>query len=352
MGSRDEARHRAVEARSRAADGSFVFAVATTGVYCRPSCPSRRALRTNVRFFEAPAAAELAGFRACKRCDPRGLERSPSEALVAAACRMLDAQPPPPLAELAARLGYSPFHVHRTFREATGLTPRAWAAQARAERARAALARGEAVVTAQAAAGYGSSSRLHAATRGALGMSPSAFRRGGEGAELRVTTASCRLGRVLVATTTRGVAAVLLGDDDDALLRDLVTRFPKAELVAPDRALVRLLPAIVAAVDGHGGAPASRVPLDLRGTAFQRRVWDALARLPASATTTYAELARALGLPGGARAVARACATNPVAVLVPCHRVVRADGALAGYAWGLERKRALLERESARARAR
>lgn len=343
----DEARHRAVEARDRAADGAFVFAVVTTGVYCRPSCPSRRARRVNVRFFADPAGAERGGFRACRRCDPRGVERAPAAALVEAACALLDAPDPPTLAALGARLGYSPFHVHRTFRAATGLTPRAWAAASRAERARAALAEGATVTAAQVGSGYGSSSRLHAAAGGAFGMTPTALRRGGEGEVLRVATAACSLGRVLVAATRRGVAAVLLGDDDDALAADLASRLPRARVEPADRALTRLVPAVVAAVDGQDDARARAVPLDLRGTAFQRRVWDALRRVPPGATRTYAELARALELPGGARAVARACATNPVAVLVPCHRVVRGTGALAGYAWGLARKRALLARERA-----
>jgi AraC family transcriptional regulator of adaptative response/methylated-DNA-[protein]-cysteine methyltransferase len=342
-------RWRAVLARDGAADGTFVFAVRTTGVYCRPSCPARRPLRANVAFFADGAAARAAGFRACKRCAPDAANSPDAErrALVVQVCRWLDdAERPPSLAELAWRSGYSPFHLQRTFRAIVGATPRAYAATRRAERLRAALADGVPVTAAMGRAGYGSSSRLHAAAERVLGMQPKRARRGGDGERIEFHTAACALGRVLVAATALGVCAVLLGDDDATLVEELAERFPRAERVAGDRAFAARMRAVLAVVDGDGSDP--KLPFDVRGTAFQQRVWQVLTRIPRGRTIDYAGLAAELGMPRGARAVAAACAANPIAVLVPCHRVVRGDGALAGYRWGLARKRALLAREGAR----
>jgi AraC family transcriptional regulator of adaptative response/methylated-DNA-[protein]-cysteine methyltransferase len=339
-------RWRAVLARDARADGTFVYSVRTTGVFCRPSCGARRPRPENVAFHADPAAARRAGFRPCQRCTPE----APSPAVrdadrIAAACRFLDdADGVVSLRDLAARIGVSPFHLHRLFKARTGLTPRTYAAAARAERARTSLAEGATVTAAIHGAGFGSSGRFYAQADAALGMTPTAFRRGGERATLRVATRACSLGAVLVAATGRGVAAILLGDDAAALARDLERRFPRARIVAGDAEFAALVARVVALVD----CPAQKVdlPLDLRGTAFQRRVWAALRRVPAGSTTTYTELARAIGALRAVRAVAQACAANPLAVAVPCHRVVRKDGGLSGYRWGPGRKRTLLAREA------
>lgn len=344
----DAVRWRAVVARDRAADGTFVFAVRTTGVYCRPSCPARRPLRANVAYFADGAAAGAAGFRACKRCAPDAAQSPDAErrALVLQMCRWLDeAERPPTLAELARRAGYSLFHLQRTFRAIVGTTPRAYAASRRAERLRTQLGRGVPVTAAMQRAGYGSSSRLHADAERVLGMQPRRVRRGGAGECIDYHTAACALGRVLVAATARGLCAVLLGDADGSLVDELAQRFPQAERRVGDAAFAARVRAVVACVDGAASDPL--LPLDVRGTAFQQRVWQALLRIPRGRTIDYAGLAAELGMPRGARAVAAACAANPIAVLVPCHRVVRGDGALAGYRWGLARKQALLAREGA-----
>lgn len=334
--------------RDTTADGTFVFAVCTTGVFCRPSCPARRPLRANVAFFADAATARAAGFRACKRCAPEAATSPADErrALVVQICRWLDdAERPPTLAELARRAGYSPFHLQRTFRAIVGTTPRAYAAARRVERLRTQLAGGASVTTAMGRAGYGSSSRLHADAERGLGMQPKRARRGGDGERIEYHTAACSLGRVLVAATARGVCAVLLGDDDEALVDELAERFPRAERGVGDASFAARMRAVLACVDGDGPAP--ELPFDVRGTVFQQRVWQTLRRIPRGRTVDYAELAAQLGMPRGARAVAAACAANPIAVLVPCHRVVRGDGELAGYRWGLARKRALLAREGA-----
>lgn len=342
----NDPRWQRVLARDPAADGGFVYAVRTTGVYCRPSCPSRRANPENVQFYAGPAEAEAAGFRACRRCTPAG--RSPAEAeaaLVAEACRLIEAaEEAPPLDALAAAVGVSPYHFHRRFRAVTGLTPKAWAAAHRARRMRDGLAGGAGVTEAIYAAGYGSNSRFYEAADAVLGMTATAFRAGGAGADIRFAVGACSLGAILVAASARGVCAVALGDDPEALVRDLQDRFPKARLVGDDAAFE----ALVARVVGFVEAPriGLDLPLDLRGTAFQQRVWQALRTIPAGATASYAEIARSIGAPRAVRAVAGACAANPVAVAVPCHRVVRTDGGLSGYRWGVERKRALLDREA------
>ena len=346
----DDPRWTAVLARDRAADGRFVYAVRTTGIFCRPSCPARRPRPGNVSFHATPAAAEAAGFRACRRCRPGQPAGGDGHAeAVARICRLLaTADPAPPLRALADLAGLSAHHFHRVFRARTGLTPKAWADAGRDARVRAALAAGQTVTSAIYAAGYQSSGRFYARADAALGMTATAFRRGGAGVAIRCAVGPCALGQVLVAAGARGICAILLGDDAAALVRELRERFPAAELGGDDPTFARLVARVVALVDAPGHA--HDLPLDVRGTAFQRRVWQALRALPAGATTSYAALAARLGRPSAVRAVAGACAANTLAVAIPCHRVVRADGGLAGYRWGVARKRALLAREAELAR--
>jgi len=341
----DDARWAAVQRRERAADGSFWYSVRSTGVYCRPSCASRGALRANVAFHASPGAAEAAGFRPCLRCKPdqAPLEQRQAEA-VARACRLIEgAEETPDLDTLAQASGMSRFHFHRVFKAHTGITPKAYADARRAERVRQALGQGAPVTEALYAAGYQSSARFYVAAGERLGMAPGRYRKGGEGETIRFALARCSLGVLLVATTPRGICAILLGDDAALLLHDLRARFPQAELQEAEPGFERTLLDVVAFVD----APriGLSLPLDVRGTAFQQRVWDALRQVPAGQTVSYAELAARLGMPQGARAVASACAANPAAIAIPCHRVVRNDGALSGYRWGVERKRKLLDRE-------
>ena len=341
----DEARWSAVVRRDRRADGAFYYGVSTTGVYCRPSCASRLARRDHVSFHENCADAERHGFRPCKRCRPNGPAPDARHAdAVAAACRLIEtAEQPPSLDELAQAAGLSRFHFHRVFTDATGLTPKAYASAHRARRLRRALHRGERVTDAIYAAGFGSSSRFYGSTAAALGMSPSAFRNGGRGATIRFAVGECSLGSILVAATDKGVCAILLGDDPDGLVRDLQDRFPRAELVTGDTTFNRLVSMVVGFVEqperGLG------LPLHVRGTAFQQRVWEALREIPPGQTVSYGELARQVGHPRAVRAVAQACASNVLAVAIPCHRVVRLDGSPLGYRWGVARKRELLERE-------
>lgn len=344
----DAARLAAVRRRDPSADGLFVYSVATTGVYCRPSCAARPAREANIAFHADGAAARAAGFRPCRRCrpdePPLGERRA---AAVAAACRTIDAaEEPPSLAALAAAAGLSPHHFHRVFRAATGVTPKAYADARRAERLRAGLDRGERVTDAIYEAGYGSSSRFYERSAERLGMTPGAFRDGGRDTALRFAVAECSLGAILVAASGRGIAAIAFGDDPAALVEDLQDRFPKATLIGGDADFE----ATVARVVGFVEAPGTGLdlPLDVRGTAFQERVWQALRAIPAGRTATYTDIAAAIGLPKAVRAVAQACGANPAAVAIPCHRVVRTDGSLSGYRWGVERKRALLEREGAR----
>jgi AraC family transcriptional regulator of adaptative response/methylated-DNA-[protein]-cysteine methyltransferase len=329
-----------VRARDRAADARFIYAVRTTGVYCRPSCPSRRPRRENVTFFDDPAGAERAGYRACRRCHPA----SATPDLVARAREVLEhADEAPSLEALAARLGVSAGHLQRTFRAATGLSPRAWAERLRSERLRRSLQAGVTVSRAIFDAGFGSASQAYATATRHLGMTPGVYRRGGAGLDIRYAFGDSSLGRVLVAWTTRGVCAVYPGLDEAALVRALATEFPNAT-----RAIASGAPevgAVLAAIDGDGDGT---VPvLDPQGTEFQRRVWAALAAIPRGTTRSYTELARGLDRPDAVRAVAGACAANNIAVLIPCHRVLRGDGGLGGYRWGEERKRRLLARERA-----
>jgi AraC family transcriptional regulator of adaptative response/methylated-DNA-[protein]-cysteine methyltransferase len=341
----DDARWRAVAGRHRAADGEFFYAVRTTGVYCRPACAARQPRRENVRFFASAADAERAGYRACKRCRP-GEVVGRHEAAVAAACRLIDADPrSPDLAALAGAAGMSRFHFHRVFRALVGLTPKAYAAARRGDRLREALSAEAGVAQAAFAAGFNSSSQLYAASDRLLGMAPATFRQGGAGAAIRFAVGQCSLGAILVAATERGVCEIALGDDPQALVRDLEDRFHRAELSGGDREFDAIVARVVGLVESP--RPDVRLPLDVRGTAFQRRVWHELARIPLGARTTYAEVARRLGAPRATRAVAAACAANRLALAIPCHRVVRTDGSLAGYRWGVERKQALLAREAA-----
>ncbi len=345
--SREDAWREAVRRRDPAFDGAFVFAVKTTGVYCRPSCKSRPAKRENVSFYPSAEAAERAGYRACKRCRPDQLGApDPQVEAVRRACeRIAAAEEAPSLADLAARAGLSPFHFHRVFKKVTGVTPKAYAAAEQARRAADKLRTAETVTEAIYDAGFNSSSRFYETATARLGMTPTAVRRGGQGAVIRFAVGQASLGAVLVAATNKGVCAILLGDDPDVLVRDLQDRFPRAELLGGEPTFERTVARVVGLVE----APGQRLdlPLDIRGTAFQQQVWQALRAIPPGKTATYAEIAEAVGRPRAVRAVAQACAANPLAVAIPCHRVVRTDGDLSGYRWGVERKRELIAREAA-----
>lgn len=331
---------RAVEARDARADGRFVYAVRSTGIYCRPSCPSRRPRRDRVEFFPAPRDAEKGGFRACRRCRPERIEPPLAErarALIDAA-----AGTGVPLARLASELAVSPAHLQRTFTKALGMSPRVYAERIRGERMRQLLRAGHRVTSATYDAGFNSSSRAYVSSTRTLGMTPGSYRRGGAGMEIQYALVTSSLGRVLVARTDRGVCAVYPGDTDTALEHQLAAEFPGADrrrMVTPFREALQVRDALDR---GATDVPA----LDVNGTDFQRLVWAALAQIPAGETRTYGEVARAIGRDGSARAVARACATNNVAVLVPCHRVIREDGGMGGYRWGTQRKEALLAREA------
>ena len=343
--SADEMRWDAVIAKDKGADGQFYFSVRTTGVYCRPSCPSRRALRENVAFHPSCEAAEAAGFRACKRCRPR--EASQSErhaAMVASACALIErSEDPPRLAALAAASGLSPFHFHRVFKAATGLTPKAYADAHRADRVRRALPSSTTITGAIYDAGFNSNGRFYAASAQVLGMTPGRYRAGGDLTQIRFAIGECSLGSILVAATEKGVCAILLGRDPDALVRQLQDRFIKAELIGGDAAFEKL----VAKVIGFVEQPrlGLDLPLDVQGTAFQQRVWRALRNIGVGNTASYGDIAARIGQPKSTRAVAQACAANMIAVAIPCHRVIRTDGQLSGYRWGVQRKRTLLERE-------
>jgi AraC family transcriptional regulator of adaptative response/methylated-DNA-[protein]-cysteine methyltransferase len=345
----DDARWAAVAARDKEADGQFYYAVRSTGVYCRPSCPSRTPRRANVAFYPTTRDAEAAGFRACLRCRPDAPPLAERQAdAVAKACRLIDAaEEEPDLASLAAACGMSRFHFHRIFKAHTGITPKAYAAARRAERLKQGLAQAHSVTAAAYDAGFNSSGRFYAASPGVLGMTPKRYRAGGGGEAIRFAVAQCSLGALLVAATGKGICCILLGDDPDALVRDLQDRFPKAELIGAEPDFERTVAQVVAFVEAPGIG--LDLPLDVRGTAFQQRVWQALRQIPAGETVGYAELAARLGMPQGARAIAGACAANPVAVAIPCHRVVRNDGSISGYRWGVERKQALLQREASQA---
>jgi len=335
----------AVLSRDGRGDGTFVYAVSSTRVYCRPSCPSRRPARSYVTFFDSPQLAESAGYRACMRCRPRSPAGSEAEELVERARRYLDNQAgePTTLRRLADQVGLSPFHLQRTFTRVVGLSPKAYQDAKRMERFATSLKRGETVTNATYEAGFGSSSRLYARMYEEFGMTPSAFRSGGRGVILRYTTVPTAVGPMLVAVTERGIAAVSLGDTEAALVASLRDDYPKAVLRRDrkgiDRHVYRLLKCL------NGKMARAGLPLYVKATAFQRKVWQALQQIPRGQTRSYQEIARVIGQPGAARAVARACSRNPIAVAIPCHRVVRGDGHLAGYRWGLDRKQWLLAME-------
>ena len=323
----------------------FLYGVTTMGIYCRPGCPSPRPRRENVRFFAGIAEAEAEGFRACRRCDPKGEREAIARAVVADACAAIEAEEGiPSLEALAKRAGYSRFHFLRLFREHTGVTPRSYAERVRALRLQAALAQGSRVADAIQEAGFGSESRVYEDTGRLLGMTPGALRRGGAGEVVRTAFADSPFGRVLVGATATGVCFLGFAEPDEALMGDLRRRFPRARIEADDAGLAETLATVLAFIEEPRQALA--LPLDLRGTAFQVRVWEALRRIPPGETRTYGELAGMIGAPRAVRAVARSCATNPVSLAVPCHRVVGKDGDLTGYRWGVPRKREMLRREA------
>lgn len=334
----------AVVERDASADGRFVYAVRTTGVFCRPSCGARRPREQNVAFYATAMAARSAGFRACKRCCPESSPASRHVDSIALACRLIESsEQAPSLRDLAQHAGLAPHYFQRTFKAITGVSPKAYAQRVRTTRLEGALVRAARITDACYDAGYGSSGRFYESATGILGMTPRQYRDGANGLALHFALARCSLGAILVAATDRGVCAILLGDEPEALLRELHERFPRAELRGGEAGFERLVARVIALVEQPGAG--HDLPLDIRGTAFQQKVWAALRGVPAGRTATYTEIARRVGSPNAIRAVAAACAANPLAVAVPCHRVVRLDGNLAGYRWGLARKQELLERE-------
>jgi AraC family transcriptional regulator of adaptative response/methylated-DNA-[protein]-cysteine methyltransferase len=343
----DDPRWARIVARDKTADGCFWYSVATTGIYCRPSCPSRTANPRNVQLHDTLAAAKATGFRPCKRCNPDGISiEGENAAIIAQACRLIEeSEEEPSLNDLAEAVGRSPSYFHRMFKAITGLTPKDYAVAHRAAKVRQGLDSGNSVTEAMYDAGFNSSGRFYEKSTGLLGMTPTQYRAGGANEEIRFAVGETSLGAILVASSKKGVASILLGTDPDTLVRNLQDRFPKARLIGADGDYE----ALVARVVGFVEAPnlGLDLPLDVRGTAFQQRVWQALQEIPVGQTVSYAEVARRIGSPKAVRAVAGACAANNLAVAIPCHRVVRNDGSLSGYAWGVERKRVLLDRESA-----
>ncbi len=345
MGTTTDAMWAAVVGQDANADGQFFYSVRTTGVYCRPSCGARRPRRDNVEFHPSCAAAEEAGYRPCKRCQPRGNPLAVRRAaLVEQACRLIeDSDEAPTLAMLAKSVGLSQHHFHRVFKTATGVTPKAYAVAVRSSRMRANLSRGGSVTDAIYRAGFGSSSRFYASSQERLGMAPSEVRGGGGDRRIRFAVGDCSLGTIAVAASDIGICAISLGDEPATLVRELQDQFFNADLVGDDPEFDRW----VAQVVGFVEAPqiGLDLPLDIRGTAFQQRVWQALTKIPVGSTATYSEVAASIGAPTASRAVAQACASNRIAVAIPCHRVIRQDGSLSGYRWGVERKSALLTNE-------
>ena len=336
----------AVVARDASFAGQFYIAVKTTGVYCRPGCPARLPKRDNVRFFDTRDEAERAGFRPCKRCKPNQPSLDQVHAAkVAQACRLIEAaDEAPKLDALAEIVGLSPYHFHRIFKQTVGVTPKAYAVAHRNKRVRAELPTSDTVTAAIYDAGFNSNGRFYANASEVLGMAPTDFREGGAGQDIRFAIAECWLGLVLIAASEKGVCAILFGDDPEELRCDLQDQFPRARLIGGDKSFEELTAKVIAFVEAPGQG--LDLPLDIRGTAFQHRVWDALRRIPVGSTASYAEIAEKIGAPKAVRAVARACATNRIAVAIPCHRVVRSDGGLSGYRGGVERKRALLAKEA------
>ena len=336
----------AVVTRDPQADGKFFYSVRTTGVYCRPSCGARSARPENIEFHATAADAERAGFRPCKRCKPNQLPLAEQHAeTIEALCRLIEnAEHAPTLEQLANHAGLSAFHLHRVFKAITGVTPKQYAAAHRAKRVKSELDRSNTVTDAIYGAGYNSNGRFYEQSNDVLGMTPTTYRAGGANTEIRFAIGECSLGSILVAASERGVCSILIGDDPDALARDLQDRFPRAHLIGGDTEFEQM----VAKVVGFVEAPALGLdlPLDVRGTAFQQRVWQALREIPAGRTVSYSQVAHRIGAPKAVRAVGAAIGANPLAVAIPCHRVIRNDGSLCGYRWGVERKRALIEREA------
>lgn len=333
--------------RDARADGSFVFAVRSTHIYCRPSCPARRPLRRNTLFFRTAQDAESHGFRPCRRCRPKQQDSATALVQQVAAVLSHGSEESFRLGGLAAQLKTTPAQLRRAFRRVTGLTPKGFEQAFRLARFKKMLREGRSVTEALYACGYGSSSRLYEKTNAHLGMTPASYRKGGAGMQIGYTVANTTLGKVLVAATERGVSAVYLGESEKSLVEELRKEYAQADIVRAAEGNENWLREIVRRVEGN--APSMDLPLDVQATAFQERVWRELQKIPRGATRTYTQVARALGKPRSVRAVARACATNPVSIVVPCHRVIRTDGTLAGYRWGLQRKEKLLEREAVRA---
>lgn len=341
----DDSRWQALVVREAAADGQFVYSVKTTGVYCRPTCPSKLAHRANVRFHPTWQDAESAGFRPCRRCKPDGASLAALHAAaIAQACRIIEeADEVPSLDDLSSSVGMSSYHFHRVFKSHTGLTPKGYAAAHRSHRVRSELTQRTTITEAIYGAGYNSNSRFYESSNEVLGMTPTTFRAGGSGTAIYFAIGETWLGSILVAVSEKGVCAILLGDDPSELARDLQDRFPKAQLIGNDTGFEELVAKVVGFVEMP--SIGLDLPLDIRGTAFQRRVWEALRKIPAGSTVSYAAIAEQIGQPRSMRAVAQACGANALAVAIPCHRVVRTDGSLSGYRWGVERKGKLLERE-------
>jgi AraC family transcriptional regulator of adaptative response/methylated-DNA-[protein]-cysteine methyltransferase len=353
--STDDIRWRAVLARDARLDGIFVTGVLTTGIYCRPSCPARHPRRENVRFFERPEEAERAGFRSCLRCRPKEAARPPALALVSRVCRILEENPGErvTLAAIAREVGLSPHHLQRTFKQAIGISPRQYADALRLGRLKKRLQGKDSVTMAMYEAGYGSSSRLYETSTARLGMTPGTYREGGRGARIRYAVAETTIGRLLIAATERGICSVRIGQSENVMAKELGREFPAATIHRDREGLATWVERLVRHIEGR--APSLDLPIDVKATAFQWRVYEALRAIPYGETRTYREVARSIGAPRAARAVGRACATNPVGIVIPCHRVVREGGALGGYAWGLGIKKQLLESErrgAARARRR
>jgi len=345
MTSTVERRWQAVVERDGALDGTFVFGVSSTGIFCRPSCPSRRPRRENVRFFEHTTAAEKAGFRACLRCRPKALDGNPQSAMVRSVCRYIEQhiEDRLTLSGLAKEFRRSPFHLQRTFKAVLGVSPKAYMDACRLRQVKQNLQAGHDVTTSLYAAGYGSSSRLYERTATQLGMTPEKYRRGAVAAVVRFTTSASPLGRMLIAATEKGICSIQFADSDGELQQGLMREFPFAVRRRDDAALVEWKTSLARLINGQEAPPS--LPLDIRATAFQRRVWECLQKIPRGETRSYSAVAKKIGMPKATRAVARACATNPVAVAIPCHRVVREGGELGGYRWGVERKEQLLEME-------
>jgi AraC family transcriptional regulator of adaptative response/methylated-DNA-[protein]-cysteine methyltransferase len=343
----DEAQWQAVLAKDARLDGQFVFAVSSTGIYCRPSCPSRRPHRERVSFFQSPEGAELAGFRACRRCHPRDVRVvDPQIQMTQQVCRIVEENDGESitLAALSEQLGVSSFHLQRTFKSVMGITPRRYAETCRVNRFKQGVRKGEAITSAIYDAGFGSSSRLYERASAQLGMTPATYGKGGRGAVINYAIVETPLGHLLVAATNKGVCSVKLGDSEAALKADLLKEFPAAKIQHDEKPLQSSLKAIVEHLKSK--TPHIDLPLDIQATAFQRQVWEQLRAIPYGQTHSYSEVAKAIGQEKAVRAVARACATNPVALVIPCHRVIREDKSLGGYRWGLERKKRLLETEA------